>query len=634
MTSFWVQHALWGLNPLPYHLVGVALQVVAAVLLFLVLRRLRVQGALLGAALWALHPVQVESVAWISELKNTQSAVFFLLAVWFFLRWLDEERARVAWRDYGAALVCAVLAMLSKTSTVMLPVVLGLVWWWRGGWTWRKLSLLWPFLAVSLAASGWTIWEQKVNSMASGPDWHQTLPERFVLAGKVGWFYLGKLAWPDPLIFIYPRWRLDATQPAAWLPLVALIGVAVALFRGRNTWSRPWAFAGAYFMLSLFPVLGFFDVFFFRFSFVADHFQHLASMGPLALAGAGLARLVPDRPHAVGAWRWAGLAGVMAGLGVLSWRQAAIYRDPHVLWSTTAALNPQAWIARVNLGVELVAAGRTEEAVAHYRAALEQRPGAPEIQTNLGAAYLHLNRPAEAVAVLEAAVRAGPRIAEAHNSLGLAQAKLGVAEAAERSYREAIRLKPDFPAAHFNLASLLAAQRRGPEAIATLEAARRIPAEASVQVQILRKLVEVLLAQGQLAASVAPAEALLQMTPGDAAARQQLAGTYYQLGRYADALPHYAELVRQQPAAAAAQQNLASAYVQLGRLDEAVHHYREALRLGPEVPDTRANLAIALARQGRLDEARMECERVLQAAPNHPTARGLITELHSRAPRP
>jgi Flp pilus assembly protein TadD len=633
MTSFWTQHALWGLNPLPYHLVGVALQAACAVMLYLVLRRLRVRGALLGAALWGLHPVQVESVAWISELKNTQSAFFFLIAVWFFLRWLDREPVRANWRDYGVALLCAVLAMLSKTSTVMLPVVLGLVWWWRKEWRWRNVIWLGPFLLVSLAASGWTIWEQKVNSMASGPDWHQSLPERFVLAGKVVWFYLGKLAWPDPLIFIYPRWKLDATAPAAWIPLGALVVATAVLVWWRNGWARPWFFAGAFFAISLFPVMGFFDVFYFRYSFVADHFQHLASMGPLALAGAGIVEVLGGRLAPLGAARWAAAMTLVAALGAQSRQQCALYRNSHELWRATAELNPHAWIARVNLGVELVAAGRAEEAVRHYRAALEQRPGAAEIQANLGAAYLHLDRAGEAVPVLEAAVRTLPRLAEAHNSLGLAYAKLGAVGAAERSYREAIRLQPGFPAALFNLASLLAAQQRAAEAIALLEAAQRGPGDATVRNQVQRKLVEVLVVTGQHQAVVAPAEAVLRTAPADAHIRQALAGAYFQLGRFAEAAAHYAELLRQQPAAGATHQNLASAYLQLGRHDEAVRHYLEALRLSPSAPDIRANLAIALARQGRLEEARAQCEQVLQAVPAHPTARGLLEELRSGRPR-
>ncbi|MBM3855160.1 MAG: tetratricopeptide repeat protein, partial [Verrucomicrobia bacterium] len=515
MTSFWVQHALWGLDPRPYHLVNVGQQAICAVLMFLVLARLRVPGAALGAALWALHPVQVESVAWISELKNTQSCLFFLLSVWFFLRWVRPETASPRRRDYLWALVGAALAMLSKASTVMLPVVLGLVWWWVGGWRWRNAIRLLPFLALSLAASGWTIWEQKVNSMASGADWHHSLLERLTLSGQVVWFYLGKLAWPHPLIFIYPRWELEAARATAWLPLLALLVAAVGLTWWREGRARPWFFAGAYFAVSLFPVMGFFDVFYFRYSFVADHFQHLASMGPLALAGAGLAQarsgLLEARPGVR-----AGLAAVpVLVLAALTWRQCAIYRDSHSLWSDTVARNPRAWIGRVNLGVELVARGQYEAALEHYRTALRLRPGAAEIQTNFGAALLHLGRHGEAVPVLEAATRSVPNLHAAWNLLGLALAGTGRPVEAERAFATAVRLKPDFAPARFNYGNLLAEQQRTDEAVAQLEAALTAGADPAVRKLARRRLADLLVAAGRGGESIGHLEALLAQDPAD-----------------------------------------------------------------------------------------------------------------------
>jgi len=261
----------------------------------MVLARLRVPGAWLGAALWALHPVQVQSVAWVTELKNTQSCLFWLLAILFFLKW-RESRAladrRHGWTLYALALLGAAAAILSKSSTVMLPVVFGLCWSWdEGRWRWRNAAPLAPFFVISAVASGWTIWEQKFHAGAIGGDWAQTWPQRLIIAGRDVWFYLGKLAWPHPLIFIYPRWRIDASQPLAYLPVFAAVIAMLVLWRRRNDWGRPFFFAFAYFVVSLFPVLGFFNVYYFRFSFVADHFQYLASMGPLALAAAGMTRI-------------------------------------------------------------------------------------------------------------------------------------------------------------------------------------------------------------------------------------------------------------------------------------------------------------------------------------------------------
>jgi hypothetical protein len=298
LTTFWVEHLIWGLNPLPYHVVNVLVHAADAVLLWMTLRRLKVQGAWLGAALWALHPVQVESAAWITELKNTQSCFFYLLAIIFFLKWLALAEAPDAGhvegfpraRAYGMALYCATLAILSKSSTVMLPVVLGLCWWWMDGrWRMRNIPWLAPFFMISAGASFWTIWEQKYANHALGAEWSQSTAQRAIVAGKDVWFYLGKLAWPHPLTFIYPVWTTDASRITEFLPLVAVIAALLPLWLARKGPGRPIFFAMAYFVISLFPVLSFFNVYFFRYSFVGDHFQYLASIGPLALAGAGIA---------------------------------------------------------------------------------------------------------------------------------------------------------------------------------------------------------------------------------------------------------------------------------------------------------------------------------------------------------
>ena len=295
LTTFWVEHALWGFAPLPYHLVNVLVHAACAIVLWLVLERLKLPGAWLGAALWALHPVQVESVAWVTELKNTQSGLFFLLSILCFLKWREsrgETNGRGRSTPYVLALLCASAAILSKSSTVMLPVVLGLCSWWEDrrieG---RDIARLAPFFGISAAASVWTIWEQQFHSGAIGADWALTWAQRFIVAGRDLWFYLGKLAWPHPLVFIYPLWKIDASEPLAYLPLLAAGGALYVLWSRRNGWGRSPLFAFAYFAVSLFPLLGFFNVYFFRFSYVADHFQYLASMGPLALLGAGLARL-------------------------------------------------------------------------------------------------------------------------------------------------------------------------------------------------------------------------------------------------------------------------------------------------------------------------------------------------------
>ena len=303
LTTFWTLHKFVGLNPFPYHLLNILLHAASAVLLWRILQLLKVRGAWLGAALWALHPVMVQSVAWVTELKNTQSCMFYLLSILFFLKWGDQGGAVSGppqrWigdrRSLGfvLSLVFFILATLSKPSVVMLPFVSALcIWWMRGKIRWRDARMLTPFALISALASGWTIWEQRFHARAVGPDWAQTFPERMIIAGKAIWFYLGKLLWPDPLIFIYPRWDVDSSKVIAYLPLLAAFAGLVALWFFPAKWGRALLFAAAYYVVSLFPVLGFFTVFFFRYSFVSDQFQYLASMGPLALAGAGIATVL------------------------------------------------------------------------------------------------------------------------------------------------------------------------------------------------------------------------------------------------------------------------------------------------------------------------------------------------------
>src|SRR5438034_1949905 len=276
----------------------------SAALLWRVLRQLNVRGAWLGAALWALHPVIVQSVAWVTELKNTQSCLFYLLSILCFLKWegsrskagpiskLPRQRSseRRSLELFALSLVFFVLATLSKPSVVMLPAVLALCIWWRNPRVkWRDMVSLAPFVGISAIASVWTIWEQRFHSGAVGLDWAQTWPERFIIAGRAPWFYLSKLLWPHPLIFMYPRWAIASSQLIAWLPLLATLVGLTALWFVHAKWGRAVFFAAAYFVVSLFPVLGFFSVYFFRYSFVSDHFHYLASMGPLAFAGAGMA---------------------------------------------------------------------------------------------------------------------------------------------------------------------------------------------------------------------------------------------------------------------------------------------------------------------------------------------------------
>lgn len=515
LTTFWVLHKFVGLNPLPYHTLNVLLHAVSAVLLWRVLRQLQVPGAWMGAALWALHPVMVQSVAWVTELKNTQSCLFYLASILCFLKWEQlQEQARVVFKPsqgrsrgrrslelFVLSLGFFVLATLSKASVVMLPAVLALCIWWRNRRiTWHNIVSLVPFVAISAVASGWTIWEQQFHSGAIGPDWAQTLPERFIIAGRAPWFYLSKLVWPHPLIHVYPRWEIDSSQLIAWLPLLATLAGLIALLCVRAKWGRAVFFAAAYYVISLFPVLGFFSVYFFRYSFVSDHFQYLASMGPLALAGAGiaiaasrhgeapavsLARKTMAQKHSPVAATLGtstvtrqSFLSVLVGsvllllIGLLTWQQSAAYRDRETLWRTTLERNAGCWVGENNLGGELLKAkGDVDGAIPHFERCLQLKPNYAEAHYNLASALLRKGQTDAAMAEARVALNLDPNQADAHGVVGMALMTKGQLDDAIAQFSKALEIRPNHSEAHYNLAIALLDKHETAQAIAHYEKA-------------------------------------------------------------------------------------------------------------------------------------------------------------------
>lgn len=456
-TAFWVQSRLWGDETLGYHLVNVAFHLATSLLLFALLRRLEVPGALLAAAVFALHPVHVESVAWITELKNTLSGALFAAAALAYLRF-DEARRK---RAYALALALFVLGLLAKTVVAVLPAALLVAFWWRRGRLEprRDVLPLVPFFALGLAAGLVTAWVER-QYVIGGLAVHFGLgaKERLLLAGRAIWFYLGKLVWPAELVFLYPRW--DLGRPAWWaflFPAGALL-LLVAAWALRKKWRGPLA-ALLFFVLALLPALGFVDVYPFRFSYVADHFQYLASLGPIVLACALAAAW---RERASGALRRAAPAAALLVLGalvVLASRQSRLYASSETLWRATLERNPGCWLALNNLGVislerhddaeaerlffeslrwnpeyeaalnncgyVLARKGRVYEAIGYYERALAIWPGYPDAHVNLGNALFVTGRPGEAIGQYGRALAERPDLLEPRNNLALALVAVG-----------------------------------------------------------------------------------------------------------------------------------------------------------------------------------------------------------------
>ncbi|MGB8352417.1 MAG: tetratricopeptide repeat protein [Chthoniobacteraceae bacterium] len=466
-TTFWLEHRMWGLDPLPFHLVNVLMHTAAALVLWRVLLCLRVRGAWLGTVLWALHPVQVETVAWVTELKNTQSCFFYLLSILFFSRskWVEQERdpKKSAGLYYSLAVVWGVLAMASKSSTVILPFVLGLcAWWITGKLSRRSLFQLIPFFVMSGLAGILSLWTQKVEGVGGGPYWTINGMDRILVAGRVVWFYLWKLLWPHPLIFFYPRWEISAGNLPDYLPTTAVIVAFIVLWRCRNSgngWGRPVFLAWTYFVMALLPVLGLLNHYFLRFSFVGDHFQYMASMGPLALAGAGITLFFDSRkdinPNLQGVF----YATLFATLGWLTWSQCGMYRDVETLWQTTVARNPDCWIAYNNLGNILQQSGDVDGGIAYFEKSLQIRPYDAEAVNNLGIAMLRKGRLDKAVYETRKALAMDPNSAEIYGNLGNVFLQKGMVDEAMENYEKSLAINPRDQITHYNLGNVLLNQK-------------------------------------------------------------------------------------------------------------------------------------------------------------------------------
>jgi tetratricopeptide (TPR) repeat protein len=578
-SVFWVEHRLWGDWYPGYHLVNILLHGTSAVLLVRVLRRLEAPGAWLAAALWALHPIEVESVAWMSELKNTLSGTCCLGAALLYLRF-DRERS---WRVYLAAAGLFFAGLLAKSVIVTLPAALLLMFYWeRGKVEWRRDVLpLVPLFAIGIGSGLFTAWVERTYIGASGNDFHFSLLGRVLIAGRVFWFYLGKLIWPD-LEFSYPRWQISVAVWWQYVYPIFALGLIGWLAAMRGRWGRGPLVAVLYYGVTLFPALGFVNVYPFRFSFVADHFQYLAGIGPMVLVAAGIARL-----HTRAGKEWAVAAPCVCGiwlatLGFLTWMQAAIYTDVETLWHATLAKNPDSALAYDNLAELLAKQGRYEDAVAEYQNAIRVEPNCVYACNGLGDLEYRMRRPADAIAAYRASLTGNPEQGDVHGQIGLCLLLEGRLDEAIAEYREAIRLMPSLMAAYDNLGdALYRAGRVGEASDEYREAIRVNPGFATPYYN----LGVVQYAQGDTGEAIANIEKSLALDPSNATAAGKLA--WILAAAPQTALRNGARAVDLASKVSDAEggsdpvilRTLAAAYAQEGEFSQAVRVARKALEL-------------------------------------------------------
>lgn len=635
-TTFWLDQSLWGDSTLPRHLENLLLHALGAFLLWRLLRRLAVPGAALTSSVFLLHPVMVESVAWITQRKNVLSLVFLLGALLAWERWRgkgegtpESNHNRTMPARLAPAILCLLLfaaALLSKiTAFVFAPTLLLIAWWKAGRLGWREHVLpTLPFFAVTLGLGTLVWWIEVHHVGAAGKDFSTPLAERLVNAGHAFWFYPRKLLWPNELCFVYPDWR--TTPPGIWQwawPAGALLAVAGLWLARRKTGRGPLA-AVLFYAGALLPVTGLINVYGGLFSPVWDHWVHVPGLGILVLAGAGITLLAEKagRPWAINV-----LAILL--LPLLAWqsgRQSWQYSDKETLWAETLRRNPDAWLAHQNLGMERISQHQMQDAVVHFEAVLAIRPDHAEAWNNLGGALARLGRVDEAqnayrkaipldernapyarvnlgnillthgraddaIEQFRAALLLKPGYEEAHNSLGAALVSKGLMDEGMEHLREAVRIRPDYAQAYNNLGSALRRQ----DAAKAVEYYREALRVDPLFIDAHYNLGETLYAQDDVPGAIACYQRIMELDPGHERACNNLGLCFTAQGNMREAEAAYEKAIAIKPGYAAAHNNLANNLLRENRVREAMDHFQKAIEAEPQQLAALNNAAWVLA---------------------------------------
>jgi tetratricopeptide (TPR) repeat protein len=571
-TSFWIEYHLWGLHPFGYHLVNLVFHILNALLLYAVVKRLRPSLAFAAALIFAVHPVQVETVAWITERKNIYGAFFYLLAIYYYVRWFESKRRL----DYGGALISFILALLSKSITVTFVAVPLLIRWWQG----HKLRIsdglrLLPFALLGLLAGLNTVYLELFRVGAQGSGFRLPFFSHLVLAGKIVVFYVQKLLFPFELVFIYPRWSIDTSQPAQWLPVIGVVAILALLYANRNRLGKG-PFAGfASFVIALFPALGFFNVYPMIYSYVADHFQYIASISLIVLL-CGVGQWVFEQlsgifsvsnPKTRALALLSTLTVVCAVAGSLIPNYLKAYENTETLWLDVLSKNPKAWIAHNNLGLVYLLRGQNEKAMAEFKKTLEIKPDDDVAHGNIGHIYMDKGLWDEAQSEYEIALRANPESSTDYTNLGLIHIHKGEWDQARQCFEKSIALDPLAHAAHLNLGLL------------------------HLQDQEIAQAIE----QYKQAIAIHPlySEAYLQL------------GLAYAQANEADpARKAFEKVLEIDPQHVHAHNNLGILDRQANRLSQAEQEFRKALEIDSDFLQARFGLGEVLLAQGKENEAR------------------------------
>jgi tetratricopeptide (TPR) repeat protein len=599
----WLEWLAWEKNPAGYHVVNILLHSLNAVLIWQLLRRLWIPGAGLAAALFAAHPLCVPSVAWISELKNTLSLPFYLLSLWWYL---DTEKKpasntppapdpaprstpHASRLPYVLSLAAFLLALLAKTSTVMLPIVLlSLAWWRRGritGWDLRRAA---PYFVLAFAFGLLSVWFQSHQVLHGRSAQNENFFGRIAAAAWAIWFYLGKALVPIKLNLIYPRWVIAATAIRSWVPLLLLCIAFGVLWRARRGWGRPALFGLGFFVVNLFSALGFFDMYFLEISRVSDHFAYISLIGIVGMVAGGLAWIAErfsEKRHGTGAVQNVGMpstspvqlglqfasCGLVVLLAFATFNRARVFATEEGLWRDTLAKNPSAWPALNNLACLEAERQNLTHAITLFESSLALNPNNAAAHINLGRALAQRGRLADAEAHFQSALKLKPNSFEAHRfyaSLLVSQRRTGEAL---NHFQEALKLEPNIDA---RLEFALALNRSG-EAARAIQEFHRVLAAKPDTLEALNNLAWIL------------------ATSADGKLRDGVEAV--RLGEHACRLTDYKQAI---PVG-----TLAAAYAEAGRFPEAQTTAEKAISLATAAGDSRFaqinTQLLALYRSGR-----------------------------------
>jgi len=555
-TLFWLEARAWGINPLGFHLVNCLLHGGAVILAWRVLARVGAPLPWLAALLFAVHPVSAGTVAWIAEGKNTLSMLLMLAGMLEYLRWRDTGSTQ--WLPYTAALVWYLLALLSKTSAVTLPLVLLLCDWWRGrSFSRRDVLLLLPWIALSGLFGAITILFQRARAIGGAEVQIGGPYARLCAAGKALWFYAIKVLAPIHLGIIYPQWTSHRVPGWDALPALLILLAFAAAWRWRRTrWGRGFLFGAGCYVLLLVPVLGLVKMYYLVFAPVADHLQYVAMPALIALAVGA----VSDLARSAGvAWvaPWA-LGATAALFGTLAALHCAVYKDQASLWQFAVEENPSSFEAQNGYALVLAEEGRLDDAVGHFREAIRLKPSFLKSWLNLGSVLYREHRLDEAIQAYREAVQVEPRFADSHFALGNLLLEKGSLLDAANEYEEVIRLNPNNSDAHQNLGVILQRAGRIDDAINEYRTAS-------------------------------------QLSPDDPMKHSCLGIALFQQGRAAEAAEQFAALAALVPADPSTHNNYGAALLDCGRPADAARQFRIAIQIDPSFAAARENLEKALA---------------------------------------